>query len=125
MSKIVELDKYKCVVYIDYDIPFDFKEERESVYDTLVNNLATELNERKIGYKICAEYTTLSTINIFKTNTITISEDDWKNNVMESIEKLTKVVVVDKEKFGEEVNKDYTLDYTLEFSFVDSYSVYY
>ena len=97
MSKIVELDKYKCVVYIDYDIPFDFKEERERIYETIINNLLrldpfTESNERNIGYKLYPDYNSCSTITIFKTDTITISEDDWKKCVIESIEKLKESV---------------------------------
>ena len=121
MSKVIDLDGLKCVVYIDYDIPFDFKEERASVYETIINNLVVDLDERKTGYKICPDYTTLSTITIFKA--AKISNNEWRKHVLESIENLIKVRVEDEEFEG--ALKEYTLDYTVEFSFVESYSIYY
>lgn len=122
-----EIDSLKCTVRIDYDIPFDFKEDREKAFDIIVNNLHNQLEYIGYNHDIFANYTTCTEIIIYCPRAA--SRDEWRQAIkgifyggdMRRID----ISETEENSITEYSVSSYTVDYYLEFSLSENYHISY
>ena len=114
-----ELATYKCVIYMDYDIPFDFKETRENLFETVVNELSYNLNNWG-GVRMHCDYYNCNKITIFKD--CGGDNEEWKDLILDILDK--ELDFVEFETGDPEYPIDsYNVDYIVEFVDTESYHV--
>lgn len=111
-------DCLKTVIYIDYDIPFDFKEEREMVFEKIVDSLHSALSFHDYGYKMTPNYTSNNTIIIFKMKG---DSDSWRKDIKSILDQMHTIEIYDRENDSVE---DYeNINYIIEFNYTEIFSI--
>ena len=120
MFDFEEINNLKCVVRIDYDIPFDFKETREQAYEVIINKLHEDLDHGGYDHGVIPDYTTCSTIVLYCP---TKEQNNWRGYVIEAFKDLRKIEVKDEDTFVDTVVESYDVEYYLEFSYSENYHI--
>lgn len=108
----------KCSVFVDMDIPFDFKEEREKVFCDIIDKFYDIVNKEDTICKICADYISCSKIELYN---LSKDIDEWKDKILTALNSLTKIVIdLDNDKGEKEVVE---ISYVIEFDLTDNYCV--
>lgn len=110
-----EMDSLKCSIKIDYDIPFDFTEEREKAFESIVNKLYDTIGKNK-GVKILANYTTNTDIDIYKSTDSSISKAYFKGSIKGILALINKSGVTVKDV-------SYPVEFYVEFSNSDNFKI--
>ena len=108
----------KCNVFVDMDIPFDFKEEKEKVFCDIINSLYDIINKESSICKIYADYTSCSNIKLYN---LSKDIDEWKDKVLSAFNNLTKIVITLDNDTGEKEVVE--ISYAIEFDLTDNYYI--
>jgi hypothetical protein len=122
---INEMDSLKCSIKIDYDIPFDFTEEREQAFEYIVNKLYDAIGKNK-GVKILANYTTNTDIDIYKSTDSSISKAYFKGKIkgiLSLINKSGVKVIIENKVYSYDRECIYRVDFYVEFSNSDNFKI--
>ena len=120
-----EIDSLKCSIKIDYDIPFDFTEERELAFENIVNKLYAAIGKNK-GVKILANYTTNTDIDIYKSTDSSISKAYFKGTIkgiLALINKSGVKVIIKNKVYSYDRECIYRVDFYVEFSNSDNFKI--
>jgi len=110
-----EMDSLKCSIKIDYYIPFDFTEEREQAFESIVDSLYKAIGYND-GVRILANYTTNTDIDIYKSSNSNISRECFKSTIKATLESISKTGVTVKDV-------SYSVDFYVEFSNSDNFKI--
>jgi hypothetical protein len=114
-----EMDSLKCSIKIDYYIPFDFTEERELAFGSIVDSLYKAIGCND-GIGILANYTTNTDIDIYKSTDSNISREYFKSTIKDTLESISKTEVKVKTENSE---MSYSVDFYIEFSNSDNFKI--
>ena len=116
---INEIDSLGCSIKIDYDIPFEFTEERELAFENIVNSLYRVFSNDK-GIKILANYTTNTNIDIFKSTNSSISRECFKTTIQAVLGMISNAGVKVKTENSED---SYPVEFYVEFFNSDNFKI--
>ena len=110
----------KTIIYINHNIPFEFnfKKEREMIFEKIVDSLRSALSYHDYEYQMMPNYISSDTITIFKLNG---DSDNWRKDIKHILDNMHNVDIYDRE--NDSVEEYDNINYMIEFNCVEIFSI--